>query len=347
MRAELELTVAAVTALFLLGAASAGRGDGTLIVVNKSESTVSLVGLKTGEVVATLPTGPNPHEAAVSPDGKTAIVTNYGTRESAGSTLTVIDAPSRRVAKTIDVGRGRRPHGVVLLDSRRALVTAEGTKALLVVDVGKGVVEAAIETRQEVSHMVAATPDGGRAFVTNIGSGTVTAIDIAARKVLAQVPTGEGAEGVAVTPDGKEVWVTNRAADTVSILDARTLKVVGTVPSASFPIRVAITPDGRRALVSNARSGDVSVFDVATRKEVARRRATLEARSGEGRVLPFAGSAPIGILVHPGGERAYVAHANADAIAIFDLGRLEFAGTLPAGREPDGMAFSPLDIESK
>ena len=35
--------------------------------------------------------------------------------------------------------------------------------------------------------------------------------------ILAQVKTGEGAEGIAVTPDGAEVWVTNRAADTISV----------------------------------------------------------------------------------------------------------------------------------
>ena len=329
-------------AVLCLPASAPANAEGTLIVLNKSDATASLIELKSGKVVATLPTGRQPHEAAVSPDGKRVMATNYGTRELAGSTLTVMDIPGRRVAKTIEVGSGRRPHGVLFLDKRRALVTAEGTQALLVVDAMKGVVEAEIATGQAVSHMVAATPDGRRAFVTNIGSGTVTAIDLAARKVLAHVATGEGAEGVVVTPDGKEVWVTNRAADTVSVLDAVSLQVMAALPSASFPIRVAITPDGRRALVSNARSGDVAVFDVAARKEIARMRAPLEARSSEGRLLSFAGGTPIGILIHPDGQRAYVAHANADAIAVFDLRKLEFAGTLPAGREPDGMAFSAL-----
>ncbi|HZA51336.1 MAG TPA: cytochrome D1 domain-containing protein [Myxococcaceae bacterium] len=329
-------------ALLGLSASTAPGAAGTLIVLNKSDATASLIDLKAGKVVATLPTGRQPHEAAVSPDGKQVIATNYGTRELAGSTLTVIDVPQRRVVKTIEVGAGRRPHGVLFLDKRRALVTAEGSQALLIVDAMKGVVAAEIPTAQAVSHMVAASSDGKRAFVTNIGSGTVTAIDLAARKVLAHVATGEGAEGVAVTPNGKEVWVTNRAADTVSVLDATSLRVVATLPSAAFPIRVAMTPDGRRALVSNARSGDVAVFDVAARKEIARMRAPLEARSSEGRLLSFAGSTPIGVLIHQDGKKAYVAHANADAIAVFDLAKLEFAGTLPAGREPDGMALSPL-----
>jgi YVTN family beta-propeller protein len=64
---------------------------------------------------------------------------------------------------------------------------------------------------------VAVTPDRSRAFVANIGSGTVTAVDLRSQKVLGHVRTGKGAEGIAVTPDGKEVWVTNRSADTVSV----------------------------------------------------------------------------------------------------------------------------------
>ena len=101
-----------------------------------------------------------------------------------------------------------------------------------------------IPTGREVSHMVAAARSGGRAFVASIGSGTVTAADLAAGKVAADRPTGEGAEGIDVTPDGRQVWVTNRAADTVSVLDASNLSVLATLPAAKFPIRVKVTPDG-------------------------------------------------------------------------------------------------------
>lgn len=328
-------------------AAHAAAGEptpGTLVVANKAEATVSFVDLESGRVVATLPTGEGPHEVTASPDGRTVVVTNYGSRDAPGSTLTVLDVPGARVLRTIDVGVERRPHGVVYVDGRRALVTAEGARALLVVDVERGAVEAEIATGQEISHMVAATPDGRRAFVANIGSGTVTAIDVAARRILAQIRTGEGAEGIAVTPDGKEVWVTNRAADTVSVLDAASLAVAGAVPCGSFPIRIAFAPDGRRALVTNARSGDVAVIDVAARRVTGRMSSALEGGAAEGKLLVFAGSTPIGIVVSPDGARAFVAHARADAVAEFDLATGEVARTLRAGREPDGMALSPLRV---
>jgi len=323
--------------------APVGAAEGTLVVLNKAEATASLIDLASGKAVATVPTGEGPHEAAASPDGRTVLAANYGSRETPGSSLTVIDVPGARVVRTIDLGPGRRPHGLVWLDGRRVAVTAEGSKALLVVDVQAGVVERVIETGQDVSHMVAVTPDRTRAFVANIGSGNVTAIDLAAGKVLAQIPTGRGAEGIAVTPDGREVWVTNREADTVSVIDTAGLKVLADLTSKSFPIRVALTPDGKRALVSNARSGEVAVFDAVERRELARMSAKLEPRPGE-RLLAFAGSAPIGIVLDPKGERAFVAHANADAIAVFDLASGQVVTTLSAGREPDGMAYTPVSV---
>lgn len=337
----------AFTACALL-AASAGQAA-TLVVANKAEATVSLVDLASGEVRATLPTGEGPHEVAVSGDGRLALISNYGTRQAPGSTLTLIDVAAARVVRTIDLGEYRRPHGLVWLpDGQRAVVTAEANKALLVIDAIGGTVLFSLSTSQEISHMVALTPDGRRAFVANIGSGSLTAVDLEKRHVIASVPTGAGAEGVAVTPDGGQVWVTNRAADTVTVLDASSLEVLATLPAPSFPIRAVATPDGAHVLVTAARSGDIKVFDAASRRLA--RAVMLEVAASEtaGRLFGDAfgsSSVPIGIVVTPDGRRAYVAHANADVISVVDLATWQRVGSLRAGKEPDGMGFSPLKVE--
>ena len=49
----------------------------TLIVANKAEATVSLIDLASGKVAATLPVGTGPHEVAVSPDGRLALIANF------------------------------------------------------------------------------------------------------------------------------------------------------------------------------------------------------------------------------------------------------------------------------
>lgn len=318
----------------------------TLIVANKAEATVSLVDLGSGEVAATLPTGDGPHEVAVSPDGRRAVIADYGTGEAPGSTLTLIDVPAARVLATIDLGDYSRPHGLAWRAEHELFVTVEAQKALLLVDPAERRVERVFETGQEVSHMVAVAPGAARAFVANIGSGNVTAIDLESGKKLADVATGAGAEGIAVTPDGSRVWVTNREADTVTVIDAEVLEVVETIELGSFPIRAEVTPDGERVLVSNARSGTVAVIDQGSAEVVETIAIEVAAEKEGERLLHFGDSpVPIGIEIAPDGTRAFVALANADRIVVLDLGTRKVTGQLTAGKEPDGMGYSEREVQ--
>lgn len=339
----------------LLGSAwvaDQARGADLLIVLNKSEDTASLLDGKSGAARATIAVGHAPHEVAVLVDGKTAVVSNYGTREEAGHSLTLIDLAKASAIGTIELGEGTRPHGLWALSDGRLLVTAEGKKELLVVDPKARRVLARVPTGRETSHMVAASSDGRRAYVANIGSGSVTVLDLVAAKVIKDIPTGAGAEGIDISPDDREIWVTNRAADTVSIIDTRALSIAASLKAAQFPIRIKITPDGKRALVSCARSGDVAVFDTQGRRELKRISIEREAVPGSGDRLfstQFGKSpVPVGLLIAPDSKRAWVASTNADVVSTIDLGTLTVVGRLSAGKEPDGLAglFEPAKSSS-
>jgi YVTN family beta-propeller protein len=195
--------------------------------------------------------------------------------------------------------------------------------------------------------MVVVTPDARRAFVANIGSGSVTVIDLEGRRRMREIETGEGAEGLSVTPDGKEVWVANRAADTLTIIDAASLEVRARLDCPGFPIRIAISPDGKRALVSTAQSGAVALFDVSGRREIVRRTLDLSAVEGSEERLfgdRFGASpVPVGLVIAPDGRSAWVAATQADAVVELDPETLEVRDVIRAGREPDGMAFRPDD----
>jgi YVTN family beta-propeller protein len=325
--------------------------SGTLLVLNKSDHTVSLIDLATRKTVATVPTGNAPHEAAVSPNGKIAVVANYGGQGQPGNTLTIIDIPGKRSLRTVTLGEYRRPHGITWLTGNQIVVTAEANKALLIVDIEQGTVLQAIATDQNVSHMVAVSRKKQLAFVANIGSGSVTVIDLKQKERLSDIKTGAGAEGIDISPDEKEVWVTNRAANTVSVIDTGSLQVVATLESKAFPIRVKFAPGGRHALVSNAQSGDVAVFDVRTRKEI--KRVAMQVTAAESSQLSqrlfgnqFAQSpVPVGILVARGLDQAFVANTNADIVTVIDLKKWEIVDRIVAGKEPDGLAYSAISIK--
>jgi YVTN family beta-propeller protein len=336
------MSVLALLVSLLAGAGDTGPAPDLLIVVSKSDDSVTILDRKTGARRATVHVGPGPHEVEVLADRKTAAVSNYGRPGEPGGTLTLVDLDRGAAVGTIDVGEETRPHGLEALADGRLLVTAEGSRELLVVDPKGRRVTARIPTRRQVSHMVVASPDGSRAFVASIGSGTVSTVDLAGRRIAKELATGAGAEGIDRTPDGREVWVTNRDADTVSVVDAAGLTILATIPTPKFPIRVKVTPDGKRALVSCAQSGDVAVLDVASRKPVKRIALDREAVSGiRGRAFStnFGKSpAPVGLLIAPDGKHAWVASTNADVISVIDLDKLAVVGTLTAGREPDGLS---------
>src|SRR5688500_14026570 len=91
--------------------APARAGD-ELLVLNKTDATLSFVDPSNATLLAVVGTGIGPHEIAVEPGGALAVVSNYGTARS-GRSLTVVDLARRVPIETIDLGKHRRPHGIV------------------------------------------------------------------------------------------------------------------------------------------------------------------------------------------------------------------------------------------
>lgn len=329
---------------FLVLAGNGALAD-TLLVVRKSADALDFVDPGSGITLASVPVGHAPHEVSRSPDGRLAAVTNYGTREQPGSTLSIVDLEYPRELRRIELGEHRRPHGVAWYGTDSIAVTSEASRSLLIVDPRAGGVHARVDTGQDGSHLVAVSPDGAHAFVANMGSGTTTAIDLAALRKLGDVATGRGSEAIAITPDGSEVWVAAREANTITVFDARTLEVRETLPMPGMPIRIAITPSGT-ALVSCAASGEIVALDVRSRRELARRRLDLPAgeavapRSGTGPAI--GGAVPVGLAVSEDATTVHAAATRLNKVVRLALPGLEVVRAIDVPGEPDGMARTPI-----
>ena len=304
-------------------------GDDTIIILNKSANTAWQLDAKTGKKIAEYKTGVGPHEVAVSPDQGRAIITNYG-GDAPGNSLTIINLNTREISKTISLGEFQRPHGVQWFsDGRRAIVTAESQQAILIVDIDTGEILSTIDTNQQTSHMVALSTNEKMAFVTNLGSGSLSILDLIAGKTVQTIKTGAGTEGVAVIPRSNRVWITNRSANTVSIFDPEANKVIATLESASFPIRAKASPDGQLVAVSNARSSEVSIFDVENRKQLHKLSTVSDNRQGM----------PIGLTFSDDRSHLYIANSEANHIAVISTASWEIVDTFPTGTTPDGIAY--------
>lgn len=311
----------ALAALALLSATPIAAQ--TLIVGNKGEDTVSFIDLATAKERARVATGKMPHEIAISPDGKQAAVVAYG-----GTTIDIFDVASAKKLRTIDLAPNQRPHGLLWLADGRLVATTEASQSIAVVALDGKVT--GIKTDQQGSHMVAITPDAARAFVANIGSGTVSVIDLKAGKKLRDITTGGKPEGIAVTPDGKQLWVGDLDAPRVQAFDTTSYERLAEVAIPPVAIRVLASPDGKWIATGNIAAGSISLIDPATLKVA--------------RTIPVSGEQDAGqvtLLFSPDSKRLYAAETGRDQVAEIDIASGTVLRRIPAGKNGDGLAIAP------
>lgn len=320
---RLIVTIAGL-ALGLFAAAATAQSGPLLLIANKGEDSVSFVDLTTGRELARRETGPNPHEIAVSPDGRQFAVVSYG-----GAAIDLFDVARRERIKTIDLGANMAPHGLLWLRDGRILATTEKSRTLTVVSADREV--SSISTDQAGGHMVAVSGDLSHAYVANIEGGTITAIDLGKGRKLRDATIGKRPEGIAISADGRHLWVTEVGGDAVHVLDAAELRPIAKLASGKSPIRIVISPDGRTAVTSNFGDGTLNLYDTATLKPLR----TIKV-SGQGGAFQ-----QVTILFSPDGKRLYVAETGIDRVAEVDMATGKVLGRLPAGKNGDGLAIIP------
>ena len=307
----------------------------TLVVLNKSEHTVSLIDPRSGNTLAKLPVGRGPHEVIVSPDGRTAYVSNFGPYgicpagdtmcKTLGNTITVIDLASRMVKATYDYGSNRGQHGsVISRDGKLLWVTSETPQSLLEIDAATGKIVNQWLTKQERSHLVVVTPDEKKFYVTNTISGSVSVIDRATGTVKV-IPIGKGAEAITISPNGREVWVGMPKDNKIAVISTAKDEVVETFDSGGKqPQRICFTPGGNEVWVSHVAGDTLTVIDAKSRKVVAN---------------VSVGKRPQGIVFSPDGRRGFFALSRSNQVAVIDVRDRSVVQNFETGLDPDGIGF--------
>ena len=304
-----------------------------LLVGNKNQATLSFIDLKNNSVSKIIKTGNGPHEIAVSPNQKYAVVVNYGTNKDRGDSVSLIEIETMEIINTFSHKVISAPHGLQWFnDNKHILVTAEDNHHIVKLNPLNGNIKGVAKTDSVVSHMLVISPDQSIAAVASMGSGDVSIIDLKTFKLIKRITTGKGAEGIDISADGKHLWVTNREVDTVTIINLQSLAVIKTLDSVGFPIRVKITSNLKYALVSNATANSLSIFDATTFELIKTLKLTL---SDIAQNQQF----PVGVLIDPNDRFAYIAHSGIDKISVIDLKSLERISIIESGPGPDGMGY--------
>jgi len=318
------LAASALVAATAAGAQVAGL-SGTLIVTNKSASTATIIDVASGRTLAQLPTGAGPHEVVISRDGRHAVVTDYG--GATRRTLTVIDVPALKIARTIDLGPYTAPHGIAFLPGDTIVaVTSEATRNVVLADIVRGDFVAAIGTQGNGSHMVGVTGDGSKAYTGNMGSSTVSELDLRTRAFTRTWEVPPQPEAINVTADGKEVWVGSNSTGKVSVIDVATGAVTTAAEGVAWPYRVAFTPDMVTVIIPDMRNEEVRFLERASRRELGR--------------IALPGAGPQGIVITPDGRYAFLSLSRQAKVVVIDIRARAIVREVLAGETPDGVAYS-------
>jgi DNA-binding beta-propeller fold protein YncE len=302
-----------------------------LLVCNKNDRTLSVIDPETGAQIAAVPEGGiTGHEVIASTDGTRAYVPIYGNSGvgkpgTDGSIIDVIDLATNAVVQTFDFGHGVRPHCILVGPKDGLLyVTTELDQAITIIDPATMKIVGTVPTGQPESHMLAISRDGTRGYTTNVGPGTVSVLDLVARKTIAIVPVVPALQRISISPDGRWVFTSDTVKPRLAVIDTATNKLDHWIDMPGTGYGTASTQDGKWLLVALPIAKAVAVIDLATLQVV--KTISVPAQPQE-------------ILIRPDGKVAYVSCDYSHQVAAIDLATWGVT-LIEAGHGADGLAWA-------
>ena len=305
---------------------------GVLLVANKGERTLGIIDPQSGTQVATVAENGNTgHEVIASPDGRTAYVPIYGDSGvgkpgSDGANLVVIDIASRKVIGNIDFGHGVRPHCPLFGPKDGLLyVSTELDNSITVIDPHSLKIVGSIPTGRPESHMFALSHDGRYGYTTNVGSGTISVLDIAARKTLDVIPVAPVIQRIALSIDDRLAFTSDQSKPQLAVFDTATRKVTSWIPLAAPGYGTAATPDGMWLVIAIPKAKQVAILNLKSMK--------IEHSID---VPP----APQEVVIRPDGAIAYVSCDASHKVAAIRTSNWTVEKLIDAGAGADGLAWA-------
>lgn len=195
-------------------------------------------------VVATIPIHATVHHFLNAPDG--TIYVFQGKNDEGGLGVTVLDAASDRIIKTIPIplAPGEKAfghHGKFTADGRFCYVCNEGGRTLAIIDTATLTVVKTLQVGQGAGHTFFSR-DGKYAFVICHHDNVVSVIDTATQQVIKNIPVGrgkkEGHSGYIAT-DGS-FYMLNAADGTINRINGKSLTLQSQIKIGTRPMIMVI-----------------------------------------------------------------------------------------------------------
>lgn len=188
---------------------------------------------------------------------------------------------------------------------------------------------------------VAVDSDARRAYVANLGNGTVSVIDTTTNSVITTLPAGgtgvsRGPLGIAIDNNRNVLLVTNSQDNTLTLIDlapASAYSVLKVIPVGAVPSEIDLDSELGKAYVINSGDNTVSVIDLA-----------LRAISS---VLPYnsatgIGSSPRDISIDTALHKGYVTNWADGSVSVISTRTDTVTTVIP--QAPDGIGEYPAGV---
>jgi DNA-binding beta-propeller fold protein YncE len=285
-----------------------------------------------------LTVGDLPLAMALSPDGRSVVVTNDGYEKP---TLSVVDLDRHLVRQTLTVdnawlGLAFSPDGKKVYSSAgnaNAIDVLSWTGGRLVSS-GKIV----LGEKLAVSFLggLAVAPDGKRLYAVDPLGMTLSEVDLVASKLARTVKLPAEPYSCLVSPDGT-LYVSLWGGGKVLALDAATLEKKKELPTGEHPGAMVLSRDGRRLFVACANTNSVWALPLSGGNASEQISVALFPRAPEG-------ATPNGLGLSPDGRTLLVANADNNCVAVVDVsqpGESRALGFIPSGWYPTAAQFTP------
>ncbi len=173
-------------------------------------------------------------------------------------------------------------------------------------------------------------------YSLDVDGGSISALDLTARKELKTAPAGARPYDVVLGNGGRQLFVSDWAGRTVRVIDPTDLRTIARIAVGEHPNQIAVHPTDDRLFVACASSNSVSVIDS---------KRGIVTETIHTALFPMApeGSTPDALAVAPDGKTLFVANADNNSIGVIDIanpGRSQVKGFIPTGWYPTAVAVS-------
>jgi YVTN family beta-propeller protein len=325
-----------------LGRATLARAQGhTLIVLSHTNHTVYELDPATGRVVHEFVAPDQPHEAAITADGRTI----FASIPMAGF-VEIIDGQTfkekgriesdyfKRTPQPRRAGRNgappgppntsASPHGMSLNnDGTKLYIGTENAdiSGVIVYDVKAGKVLKKIDLLLEGGHYLQIQPGTDKLYYPHRTDNRVVVIDTKTDRITKIIPVEGGPVGVAFAPNG-EVWFHEDGDGSVTVVDSKKDEVIKVIQTGGKGAgRMAVSPDGRFAASPHSESQDVAIIDAVNKTVVS------TVKIGKGPGFP---------LFSPDSTKLYVLESGNGDVVVIDLKSMSVAARYRIGTDPFG-----------